>query len=394
MKNFLNFKSVPSTVLWLGVVSLLTDFSSEMIYPLIPVFLSTELGAGAVALGLIEGVAETTAALFKVISGIWTDRASRRKPFILAGYGVAGAVRPLISIVTHWPLLLVLRFIDRVGKGVRTSPRDALITDVTPREKRGAAFGIQRSMDHAGAVIGPLVAAGLLVLAGLKMRMVFFLASIPALIGVLIIIFGIRDAAVAAKPEKKERLSLFKDWKNFDTNYKLILISVFLFVLGNSTDAFLILRLQNVGVPVAWLATLWALHHVVKMVASYLCGNQSDRIGHKKMLLIGWCIYGVIYLAFAVVTTTPGLIAVFLLYGLYFGFAEPSERAIVAALAPEKLRGTAFGYFHFVVGMGALPASLLFGLVWQAFGAPAAFVMGAALALLASAVLFKVKTER
>lgn len=385
-------RGVPGTVVALGLVSMLTDLSSEMIYPLIPVFLTTTLGAGPLALGVIEGVAESTAAILKVVSGWWTDVVKRRKPFIFAGYGIAGAVRPLLAFATTWPFVLGIRFIDRVGKGIRTAPRDALIADVTPVESRGAAFGVHRSMDHFGAVLGPIIAAILLAL-GLGLRQVFFLAIIPAVIVMFVI------ARLVQEPEQTEPITtsgraVFLRGGDLGSGYWRLMAAIVVFTLGNSADAFLILRLSDAGVSVIWIAILWSMFSLVKMGSNLVGGRLSDRVGRKPLILVGWTFYAAIYLAMGISTSTPVLIALFLVYGLYFGVTEPVERAWVAGLAPSDLRGSAFGYYNGAVGIGALPASIIFGGIWAAFGPAAAFVFGASMAAIAVLILLRVPETR
>jgi MFS family permease len=375
---------LPATVVALGVVSLLTDLSSEMIYPLLPVFLTTVLAAGPQALGLIEGVAESTASLFKVASGVWSDRVRRRTPLVVAGYSLAGAVRPLIGLAGSWPAVLALRFTDRVGKGLRTSPRDALIADATPLAQRGEAFGLQRALDHAGAVAGPLVAAALLGLAGVPLRVVFLLAAIPAAAVVVVLLAWVREAPRGAVATS---VRLSGAWRELGRPFKVVLAALTLFTLGNSTDAFLLLRLSQAGVSVAAVAVVWSAFHVVKMASAYACGRLSDRVGRRPLVVAGWAFYAAVYLAFGVAQSRNAVIAIFLLYGLYYGLTEPVERAWVADLVPERLRGTAFGLYHGVIGLAALPASVLFGVLWQRFGAPTAFATGAVLALAATVVL-------
>jgi len=375
---------VPGTVLLLGITSFLNDFSSEMIYPLLPVFLSAVLGAGAISLGVIEGFAESVASILKLISGIWADRVPRRKPLVIAGYTISGILRPLIGLALSWPVVLVFRVGDRVGKGVRTSPRDALIADVTDVDQRGIAFGIQRGLDHAGAVIGPLVAAGLLLL-GLSLRSVFLLAFVPAVFIVGLLAFGLREKA--REVSRRDSRGVLPHWSELDGGFRRMLVAVCIFTLGNSTDAFLLLRLSDAGVQAGWIATLWSLHHVVKMVATTIGGWLSDRIGRRPTLISGWVLYAAIYLAFGLVGSTGWLIAIFLLYGLYFGFAEPTERAWVADLAPEGRRAEAFGWYNGAVGIAALPASVIFGAIWSLWGPAAAFGTGAFLALAAALIL-------
>jgi MFS family permease len=380
-------RGLPTAVLALGVVSFFTDVSSEMIYPLLPLFLASVLGAGPAALGVIEGVAESTAALLKVVSGRWSDRARRRKPLIVAGYGLAGAARPLIGLAGSWPAVLALRFADRIGKGLRTSPRDALIADVTPLERRGEAFGVQRAFDHAGAVVGPLVAAALLGWAGLSLRAVFLLAAIPAAVVIVVLLLAVheppRPAPAVAPGGSAGR-------EPFGGRFGLLLGAVVVFTLGNSTDAFLLLRLADAGVTPARVALLWSAFHVVKAAATWLGGRLSDRLGRRPMVTAGWLLYVAVYLAFATVSRPITLVAVFLAYGLYFGLTEPVERAWVVDLAPASRRGAALGLYHGAVGLAALPASVLFGLLWQRFGAPAAFFVGAGAALVATLLLLGV----
>ena len=375
-----------TTVLVLGVASFLSDLSGEMIFPLLPVFLISVLGAGPRALGVIEGFAETTASLLKVASGAWTDRTRRRKPLVIAGYTLAGIARPLIGLAATWPAVLALRVGDRVGKGIRTSPRDALIADVTPEPLRGRAYGLHRAFDHGGAVAGPLVAAALLQWGGLEVRQVFLLAAVPAALVIAVLALAVREpeheaAAPAAAPGADTRLG---------GPYRRLLLAITVFTLGNSTDAFLLLRLADAGLAPALVAGVWSALHVVKSGTTYLGGRLSDRLGRRPMVIAGWLLYAAVYLSFGVVTDTTLLVVAFLVYGVHFGLTEPVEKAWVAELAPPALRGRAFGWYHGAIGFAALPASVLFGVVWQAFGSLAAFAGGAALALLASLLLLRV----
>jgi MFS family permease len=370
-----------------------------MIYPLLPIFLSSVLGAGAVALGAIEGMAEMVASVLKIAAGVWADRVPRRKPLVAAGYSVSNLMRPLIGLAIAWPAVLVLRVVDRIGKGIRTSPRDALIADVTDEKARGIAFGVQRSMDHAGAVVGPLVSMGLLWLLTSRswhqdnaLRFVFLLSAIPAVMVIIILLAFVKESAV--QREYGKALNLLHHWRSLGTGFHKILFAIFVFTLGNSTDAFLLLRLSNVGVSTEWIAGLWSLHHVVKMIASAISGYFSDYIGRRPMLVSGWLYYAVIYGAFAVFSSQAALITIFILYGVYYGLTEPSERAWVADLAPEHLRGQAFGWYNGAVGLAALPASIIFGEIWAHFSSKAAFLTGAGLALLAGLLLFGVPLKR
>lgn len=381
-------KKIPKTVWMLGLVSLFTDLSSEMIYPLLPLFLTTTLGATIIELGFIEGLAEATASIFKMASGIWSDKSTKRKPLIVFGYSVSSIIRPLMGLATSWPVVLILRFTDRLGKGIRTSPRDTLIADVTPADQRGAAYGIHRAMDHAGAVIGPLVATLLLLIPGFTLRQVFLFSIIPAIITILILTLGVKEVPRITPPNQKSSpFLLFNGLKILGPDFKIYLFSLLLFTLGNSTDAFLIMKLSDSGIDAKWIALLWSLHHIVKMVSTYFGGKYSDGKKRKNVIMLSWLYFTFIYILFAVTDSPKILIGIFLLYGGYYGLSEPSERALVVDLVPPELRGTAFGFFHLIVGLGALPASLLFGIIWKTFGAQAAFLTGACLALMASLVL-------
>lgn len=367
-------------VLWLGVVSLFTDFSSEMIYPLLPFFLTATLGAGPAFLGVVEGVAETTASLLKLLSGWFSDRVGRRKPLVLVGYGTASIARPLIAIATAPWQVLAIRFTDRVGKGIRTAPRDALLTDSVDPAVRGAAFGFHRAADHAGAVAGPLVASGILLLAPANYRLVFALAAIPAAASVLVLWLRVREGRI---PQASTPLT-FAAWREMPSEFRLFLLAVTLFTLGNATDAFLLLRAQQLGVHVALIPLLWAALHVSKMAWSVPGGMLADRKGPRIAIVSGWLLYAAVYAAFAFATTAWHVWALFLVYGLFYGLTESPEKALVAKLAPVDHRGGAFGTYHFAIGVAALPASVIFGLLWQRYSAATALFSGAGIAIAAT----------
>lgn len=385
-------KGLSRNVVVLGFVSLLNDGASEMIYPLLPIFLTVVLGAGPAVLGIIEGIAETTAALLKLYSGYLSDRVKRRKGWIVAGYSISNIIRPLIALATSWPQVLALRFSDRVGKGLRASPRDAVIADSTPPEFRGMAYGFHRAMDHGGAIIGPLLATGLLlVLQGTlqeNLKTLFLLSFIPGLLAVLLLFVGLKEKTTDGPRQAPSSGFNFRAaWAGMSTGFRKYLAIIFVFTLGNSTDAFLLLRAQQLGVPISLLPMIWVALHVVKMGFSIPGGILSDRIGRKKVIVAGWVVYALVYAGFAFANSQWHAWALFAVYGIYFGLTEGVEKALVADFAPTHLRGSAFGLYHLIVGLGALPASLLFGLVWQKFGAAAAFGMGAGLAMLASVML-------
>lgn len=377
------------------MVSLLTDMSTEMIYPLLPVFVAATLGGGPVAIGVIEGVAEATAAAVKLLSGPWSDRLRRRKPLVLTGYGLAGLVRPLVGFATSWPAVLFIRFSDRVGKGLRGPPRDALIADAVDRGARGHAFGFHQAMDHAGAVAGPLVAFALMGI-GLSMRQVFFSAAVPAVLVLAVLVLAVSEvprapgsAPASAGPRRRWPIAL-ADLPLLGSPFRRLLLALVVFTLGNSTDAFLLLRLRAAGFGVEILALLWSLHHVVKMTASYAGGRASDRFSRRALLIAGWLLYVAVYLAFAAVSSPAGLVTVFIIYGLTFGVTEPVQKAWAADLVPAARRGAAFGWMQGAVGLASLPASLLFGAIWWAAGSAAAFASGAGLAAFAILLLLRV----
>jgi len=373
-----------ATVVRLGFVSFFNDFASEMIYPLLPSFLAVTLGAGAEVLGVVEGIAEATAAIGKGVFGWVSDRLRKRKPFVLAGYGASVLARPLIAIAQAWPAVAAIRFADRVGKGLRTAPRDAMIAAESPSDRRGFAFGFQRAMDNAGAVVGPLAAALLLKIAFTDVRPVFALSLLPGAAAVLVL-SRIRERPPSAAPsppglppQPAERIP----------RRLVLLIGIFtLFALANSTDAFLLLRARQTGVPLWAIPLLWAAFSAAKALGNVPAGALTDRIGRIPVILAGWGIYAASYAGLGRAQSPAAVWMLFLLYAAYYALTEGAERAIVADLSPETIRGRAFGAFHMSVGLAALPASVLFGWIWDRFGPTAAFDTGAVLALVSSAGL-------
>jgi MFS family permease len=383
--------SPPSTklgrnVIALAAASFFTDVSSEMIYPLLPVFLETVLGASATMIGTIEGAAESVAALLKLASGWLSDRVPRRKPLVVAGYALATVVRPLVGIAQHASHVLAIRVTDRIGKGIRTSPRDALIADSVHPSIRGRAFGFHRAGDHAGAVLGPLIAYALLQWVGLPMRHVFLWAAIPGVLAVLTLVVFVRERArppaAGAAQERAARSAATA--RGFSGRFWATLGVILLFTLGNSTDAFLLLRATTVGVAAAFIPLLWAMLHVVKSASSTPGGALSDRVGRMPLLVGGWVLYAAVYMGFAAARAQWHVWALFAVYGVYFGLTEGTEKALVADLAPADRRGSAFGFYNLAISLGALPASVIFGAVWDGYGPSIAFSVGAAIALAAA----------
>jgi len=370
-------------VLALGVVSLLTDVSSEMIYPLLPLFLTSVLGAGQTFVGLVEGVAESAASLTKLFSGWLSDRLGRRKGLVVAGYTLSTVSRPLVAFaLAPWHVLAV-RFSDRLGKGLRTSPRDALIAVSTDPAVRGRAFGFHRSMDHLGAIAGPLLAFGLLAMLGERLRTIFLLAAIPGLLSIVVLVAWVREIRPEAILSSAEPRHL----RHSDGQLRLFLLVVALFTMGNSSDAFLLLRARDTGLAVAHLPLLWTFHHVVKAATGMPGGILSDLKGRRGTIIAGWIVYALAYLGFGAATQPWQIWALFAFYGLYFGLTEGAERALIADLVPSERQASAFGLYHFCVGIVALPSSLLMGYLYEQLGARVAFTFGAMLAGLAALLL-------
>lgn len=377
------FRHIPRNVIVLGVVSFLTDVSGDMVYPLLSVFLVQYLGAGQLFVGLVEGVAESTAAIFKLVSGVWADRARDRSKLVLFGYSLSSLSRPFLAIAWHPWMVLLVRFSDRVGKGIRTSPRDALIADSVAPNQRGRAYGLHRAFDHAGAVTGPLLATFLLTFFIQDLRVLFAIAAIPGALAVGLIAWKVREVGA------RDRHALTAGWKPTMPQGRLraFLGILFVFVLSCSSDAFLLLRAKELGVPVALLPMLWILMNGVMMLTAMPFGALSDRLGRRRVILIGWLVYTLVYVGFALASQPWHAWALFAFYGLFYSFTEPSELAILADYSGHEERGKAFGWYHFIVGIGTLPAGLIFGAVWQAAGAREAFLVSAGISAAACAMM-------
>ncbi len=369
---------LPKAVVVLGLVSFFNDFSSEMISPLLPLFITSVLGAGPAALGLIEGAADATASLATLVSGFWADRAKDRSRLVVAGYGLASVARSTMAFAPSPAAVLGIRVCDRIGKGVRTSARDALLAESVSREQHGRAYGFHRAMDNAGSVAGPLAAAGLLAL-GLKLRPLFLCAVAPACVTMALVAFKVRDARLGGAPERADAR-----WSPPPPRLRGYLLVLFLFYLGQSTDAFLLLRASGLGVRTALIPILWAVFHVAKSGSGVRFGELSDKIGRRPVILAGWTVYAAAYAAFAFADRAWQMWPLFCFYGLFYGLTEGPERALLAGLAERGGHGAAFGWFNFVEGIGLLCASLLFGVLWQRLGPATAFLSGAGIAVLSA----------
>ena len=379
------------TVKTLGWVSLFTDASSEMIYPLLPIFLTSVLGASPIFLGIIDGIAEGTASILKGFSGYISDRLQKRKALILAGYGLSAVTKPFFAAADAVWQVLAVRFVDRVGKGLRTAPRDALISETTDPAIRGKAYGFHRAMDTLGAVIGPAIAFLMMWLlqsqGNSAYRWVFAAAFIPGLVAVAFIVFGLKELPFEGKA-RFPGLSL----SGFNRHYKMLLVVVAVFTLGNSSDAFLLLRAQNLGMKAYLIPLVWMVFNIVYSATSTPGGMLSDRIGRKKTLLMGFLLYAVVYVGFGLAHSQAYMWLLFAVYGVFYGLTQGCLSAYIADLAPPDMKGTAFGLYHMTDGVFKLLASVIFGVIWASSkvnGPAIAFYFGGALALVAAILLWR-----
>ncbi|KPJ60926.1 MAG: hypothetical protein AMJ46_04335 [Latescibacteria bacterium DG_63] len=364
----------------LGFVSLFTDLSSQMIYPLIPAFLEG-LGATKLLIGLIEGVAEGTASLVRMIAGALSDRLGKRKSFVFVGYSLSTVVRPFLFFANHWLVVFAVRFLDRVGKGIRTPARDALISDSVDPSRKGYGFGFHRGMDRLGAAFGPLLALLVLYLSDGNLRLVFLLSAVPAAVAVSVIgkvreIAPVREAA--GRLREKRRI--------LGRPFVLFVLVIVIFTLGNSSNAFLILKAREVGLSVAGIPLIWLTYNLVCSISSPLLGRFSDRVGRRPVILLSFLVYSAIYAGLGFSSTVPAVWLLFACYGLYYGLSEGIFRAYIADLVESDKRATAYGLFNTAVGITLVPASLIFGALWDVFSSGVAFLTAAGLALVAALV--------
>jgi len=383
-------QKINKNVILLGFTSLFTDISSEMIYPLLPLFLTGPLGASAAVVGIIEGIAESIASLLKVFSGALSDWWQRRKPLAIAGYSSSAIGKAILYLASVWPVVLVARVVDRFGKGIRTAPRDALIADSVEKGIRGRSFGLHRAMDTLGAVIGVSLAIFIFSKWSGNFRLVFLLSIIPAIIGI-VCLTKTREIA-SSHPRQvnnkksgtiqaaRTRIPSFKDfgktWRRLDRKLKAFLIITFIFTLGNSSNQFLLLRARNTGFGIIGVLALYLLYNVVYMCVSYPAGRFSDLLGPKKILVMGYLVYGVTYFAFAFLPHAGWLWLSIGIYGLYMGLTQGVEKALVSDMAPQEVRATLIGLHSTLVGIGLFPASVIAGLLWDAVGPYAPFILG------------------
>jgi len=374
-------------VFFLGVVSLLTDASSEMIFTLVPLFIANVLGAGAIVVGLIGGLSESIDAIFRIFSGWLSDRVRKRKLLTVFGYSFSTLVKPLMYLATTWGAVLAIRFGDRVGKGIRTSPRDAMVADSVSAGERGRGFGLHRAMDTTGAVLGLALAAVIIYLlqgSGLELSLktyqwLVIVGVVPAVLAVVVLLFFVHEKK---SPPAAQNLPLFRSVGGFDTRFKLFLVIMAVFTLGNSSDFFVILRAQNLGTSLIYVTLMLVLFNITYALTALPAGVLSDRLGRRRLIATGWFIYALVYLGFALASEPWQVWLLFAFYGVYYGIVEGVARAFVADLVPAEKRGTAYGLYHGVVGLTLLPASLIAGWLWEAVSPATPFFFGAALAFL------------
>lgn len=370
-------------IILLGITSLLTDASTEMVYPLLPLYLSAKLGASPAIIGLIEGIAESLASLLKVFSGNLSDRIRKRKPLAIFGYTFSSLGKLILYAANAWGWVLTSRIVDRFGKGIRTAPRDALIADSTKSNQLGMAYGLHRAMDTIGAAIGVSLAIMLLSMNQGNFNRVFLWALIPALLGVFILFFT-KERLAQKSLKQRSALPQAVNWRILPRRLKLFLIIVFLFALGNSSNQFLLLRAKNLGLSIITVLLVYLFYNLIFGIFAFPIGKISDRIGRKKVLVIGYFVYGLVYFGFALGNRPELVWILFGIYGLYSAFTEGIEKALVAEVAPETYRGTLIGLHATLVGIGLFPASLLAGLLWSIWGASAPFYFGGALGLISA----------
>ena len=378
------FKGIKKNVFVLGVASFLTDISSEMLYPVIPIFLTSVLGAPMSVVGLIEGIAESTASVLKAFSGWLSDKIGRRQPFVVWGYALSSIAKPILFFAYAWPIVLLSRFLDRLGKGLRTSPRDAMIADSTDAQFRGKAFGLHRAMDTLGAILGPLLV--IYFLTGLKenIRIVFLIAFVPAALAVLTLIFFLKEAHSSVRARNGIKGI---DLKTFGPGFKQFLFASSIFAIGNSSDAFLIVRSKQLGMSLTTVILAYVLYNISYSAFSTPFGVLSDRIPRKKVMILGYIVFALVYIGFAFVKSSAVVWVLFLVYGFYMAMTDGVGKALISDLVAKEYRATALGLYHFVLGIFAFFASLIAGLLWTHIGVSAPFIYGASASLASCFIL-------
>ena len=386
------FRGITRNLFLLGLVSLFTDLSSQMVFPLIPLYLVSVLGAGASVVGICEGAAETTASLIKVFSGHWSDRVKRRKPFVLIGYSFSAITKPLFALAKVWPLVLAIRVLERIGKGVRSAPRDAMVAESVDQSVRGKAYGFHRAMDGLGSVLGALLAFILLSVTNSNYTQIFLLAGIPGIAAVLFVLF-VKEPKVTEKQRIKET-SMRVSFKALPTNLRLLIVAASVFYLGHFGYAFLLLRAKDIGLADQTAILLYVLFYAVYVIAAIPAGMLSDRIGRKPVLIASYLMFAIVSLGLIYTSSLYSVLPFFALYGVSFAMFDSVQRAYVVDFAPEHLKATTLGSFHTAIGLVALPGGYIAGMLWDKISPEATFVYGLALAIISSLLLLLVKPKR
>ncbi len=381
------FAGITRNIFILGLVSLFTDLSSQMVFPLIPLFMTTVLGSGACAVGIVEGAAETTASLLKVVSGYWSDKIRKRKPFVLFGYSLSSITKPLFALANAWTFVLFLRVVERIGKGLRTAPRDALVAESCDECVRGRAFGFHRAADGIGSTLGAVLAFLLLPMCGY--RNIFLFALVPGIVSVFIIFF-VKEKNEPAKQET-ETVSIKLSLKGLPANLKLFIVVSSLFALGHFGYAFLLLRAKNIGLADNTAILLYVVFYIVYSICVIPLGILSDKIGRRPVLIGGYVIFGITALGLLVASTPSSVLLFFIIYGICYAMIDGTQRAFVVDLAPQHLKGTALGVFHTAIGLVALPGGYIAGMLWDKVSPEATFGYGLALTLISVVLLTFVK---
>lgn len=386
------FRGITRNVLLLGLVSLFTDLSSQMIFPLIPLYLCGVLGAGASIVGICEGAAETTASLLKVVSGYWSDRIKRRKPFILTGYSLSAITKPLFALATVWPLVIAIRVIERIGKGIRTAPRDAIVAESVDESVRGKAYGFHRAMDGLGSVLGALLAFILLSVTNSDYTKIFLISVIPGIAAVIFILF-IKEPKGAEK-EQVKKASMRVSFRALPKDLRLLIVAAMVFYLGHFGYAFLLLRAKTIGLADETAILLYVLFYVVYVITAIPAGMLSDKIGRRPVLMASYLMFAVVSLGLIFTSNLYSILPFFAVYGVSFAMFDGVQRAYVIDFAPAHLRATALGTFHTAIGLVALPGGYIAGMLWDKISPEATFVYGLTLAIISSFILLSVKPER
>lgn len=383
------FKGITKNIFILGLVSLFTDLSSQMVFPLIPLFLTTVLGAGAYAVGIVEGAAETAASLLKVISGYWSDKIKKRKSFVLFGYSLSSITKPLFAFANIWSFVLFIRVVERIGKGLRTAPRDAIVAESCDESVRGKAYGLHRAMDGIGSVLGAILA--FLLLPVLGYRNIFLLAFIPSIIAVLVILF-IKEKDVPTKKETRET-SIKLSFKELSMNLRLFIIVSSIFALGHFGYAFLLLRAKDIGLADNIAILLYVIFYIVYTICIIPFGILSDKIGRKPILIMGYLVFAITSIGLIFISNIYGILLFFVIYGIFYAMIDGVQRAFIVDLAPKHLKATALGAFHTSIGLVALPGGLIAGLLWDIISPEATFVYGFALSIISMGLFIFVKSN-